>query len=40
MKEIIETTNYINFCGGCNNTVKLQYFLAVDESESIDKAVE
>ena len=39
MKKIIETDKYSNFCGGCNNTVTLQRFVALDEGETTESAM-
>ena len=40
MNEVIKTKDYVNFCGGCNNNVSLQRFLALDEKQTIDDALE
>lgn len=34
--KFVETV--VNFCGGCNSTVKLQKFVAVDEGETLESA--
>ena len=40
MNEVIKTDKLNNFCVGCNNTVTLQRFIAIDEGQSLEDAIE
>ena len=39
MAEIIKTEDFLNFCGGCNNSVRMRKFVVVDEGEPLEEAV-
>ena len=40
MNKVIKTDKLVNFCGGCNNSITSVKFVAVDECESLEKAME
>lgn len=38
--KVVETENYKNFCGGCNNSVILKHFIVVDEEQTVTQALD
>lgn len=38
--KIITAENLVNFCGGCNSQLKLEKFIQVDETQTLEEAWE